>query len=559
MINQKKMHPLRLWEMLTTPSGFIIEPERRRRARMLSALLLATLLLVIAAFFLTIFNISPLVASIRERFSWIGLFALFSLGLAYWLSRTRYTEQAAIFSVAIILLATFVAAITNPGVKFVRIFPILGGLMGSQFLPRRISGLTFGIALVVIFVLPVMMPGHPDPELGIAAFFILAISVIMVLGSNLQHLDLEQIEQQTRVLSEREASLKLAVQSSLETNEKLAERVDELNQRSAEITLLSRMGQMLQACQTDVEAYEVIAQFARQLFPINSGAVYLIKASRNYAEAVVSWGAASQSLSERLFSVNECWALRRGQTHLAQQQEAEVICQHVQAGDRAAFAYICVPMIAQGEALGVLHLTALDSVQQLGESQRHLAQAVAEELSLALANLKLRETLRHQSIRDPLTGLFNRRYFEETFDRELQRAVRNQTSLGVIMLDIDHFKRFNDTLGHQAGDALLQELGRFLAARIRGADIASRYGGEEFVLILPDSTQETSRKLAEELREGIASLKVPFRGQNLEQVTISLGVAAFPSQGVEMDALLRLADAALYRAKQAGRNRVVLA
>lgn len=196
---------------------------------------------------------------------------------------------------------------------------------------------------------------------------------------------------------------------------------------------------------------------------------------------------------------------------------------------------------------------------QGSEARQRLAHVVGEQLSLALANLKLRETLRDQSIRDPLTGLFNRRYLEETFERDLQRAARNHSSLGVIMLDVDYFKSFNDTLGHEAGDAVLRELGGFLARCIRGADIACRYGGDEFVLILPDSPLEMSQRRAEELREGVAALPVHFRGRPLGPTTVSLGVAAFPDHGLDKEALLRIADAALYRAKHEGRNRAVTA
>jgi diguanylate cyclase (GGDEF)-like protein len=215
-------------------------------------------------------------------------------------------------------------------------------------------------------------------------------------------------------------------------------------------------------------------------------------------------------------------------------------------------------MMAQGEALGVLHLAANEAQAHLTEAQQRLAQAVAEQLSLALANLKLRETLRLQSIRDVLTGLFNRRYLEETLEREILRAARNKGPLGVIICDIDHFKRFNDTFGHEAGDVLLHELGNYLLTRTRGADIACRYGGEEFTLVLTEASLEATRRRAEELRVGISNLRVQYRGQPLGPITFSLGVAVFPDHGLNRDALLRTADAALYRAKAEGRDRVAV-
>ena len=182
-----------------------------------------------------------------------------------------------------------------------------------------------------------------------------------------------------------------------------------------------------------------------------------------------------------------------------------------------------------------------------------------DSLSLSLANLNLTETLRQQSIRDPLTNLFNRRYLEETLERELLRATRNQEELGVIMLDIDLFKQFNDTYGHQAGDALLKTLGGFFTANIRGEDVACRYGGEEFLLLLPGSSLATTEKRAEEIRKKVHNLAVNYQEQLLPSVSLSFGVAEFPRHGATAAQLIHNADLALYKAKAEGRDRVVSA
>jgi diguanylate cyclase (GGDEF)-like protein len=186
-----------------------------------------------------------------------------------------------------------------------------------------------------------------------------------------------------------------------------------------------------------------------------------------------------------------------------------------------------------------------------------LALTVAEHLALSLGNLKLQEALRHQAIRDPLTGLFNRRFMLETLERELYRMQRKESPLGVIMVDIDHFKRFNDTFGHAAGDAVLSALGRVLLAHVRKEDVACRYGGEEFTLILPETSQETACDRAEKLRQLVHGLHLEHHGQSLGAITISLGVAVYPQHGEDPEALLRAADVALYEAKHAGRDRVV--
>jgi diguanylate cyclase (GGDEF)-like protein len=236
----------------------------------------------------------------------------------------------------------------------------------------------------------------------------------------------------------------------------------------------------------------------------------------------------------------------------------ELICGHV--GKAPPGGYVCVPMMAQGEALGLLHLQAGATEGPgngaSGDTRQRLAVPVAEHLSLALANFTLRESLRNQSIRDPLTGLFNRRYMEESLRRELARVARSHGSVAILAIDVDHFKMFNDTFGHPTGDALLSGLGALLQERVRSEDIACRSGGEEFNLILPDCGLDDALLRAEGLREAVKALKVGVRGRSYGGVTISVGVAVSPTNGVEPGTLLQQADEALYRAKAQGRDRI---
>ena len=222
-------------------------------------------------------------------------------------------------------------------------------------------------------------------------------------------------------------------------------------------------------------------------------------------------------------------------------------------------------MMAQGESLGVLHLQRglpsqkrPEGAREFAKDQRPLAVTLAEHIALALANLRLREALRRESIRDPLTTLFNRRYMEESLERELRRADRKQRPLGMIMLDLDRFKHFNDSFGHEAGDMLLRKLGGFLLSRTRREDIVCRYGGEEFTIILPEASLEVARQRAEQLRQEVKQLTIQYRGQTLGAHTLSLGVAGFPEHSATGEALLRVADLALYQAKREGRDRVVV-
>jgi diguanylate cyclase (GGDEF)-like protein len=215
--------------------------------------------------------------------------------------------------------------------------------------------------------------------------------------------------------------------------------------------------------------------------------------------------------------------------------------------------------MAQGEAIGVFHVLLESAESTQAANKMNLAVRLSDHLGLALAKLKLQETLQQLSVRDPLTGLFNRRYMEESMERELLRAERQGRKVGVIMLDIDHFKPFNDRFGHVAGDALLQELGRFLQRHVRGSDIACRYGGEEFTLIMQDASLEVTHQRAEQIRENVKELRVHQGTMVLDPITLSAGVALFPDHAKSRRTILQAADVALYRAKETGRDRVCLA
>lgn len=344
-----------------------------------------------------------------------------------------------------------------------------------------------------------------------------------------------------------------------EANEKLTAWVGQLQQRNREISLLGEMTEYLLGCQHQEEIAKVVGLFLPQLFSKLSGALYVLTPANDLLEAVTSWGEGAPTA--HVFVPEDCWAVRRGRGHSWSSTAAGLPCPHL--GPHPPDATICIPMASQGEVLGVLHLAIrgidLHHPDIWGESVEQLAGAVAEQIGLAITNLRLRETLRHQSIRDPLTGLFNRRYMEESLVRELQRASRGGIPVAVIMLDLDHFKRFNDSFGHAAGDALMRALATVLQKGIRAEDIACRYGGEEFALILPGAPVHIAHARAEGIRQAAARLSVEHQGTSLGAVTLSLGVAVFPDHGATGEKVLKAADAALYRAKAEGRDRVVTA
>ena len=346
--------------------------------------------------------------------------------------------------------------------------------------------------------------------------------------------------------------------------ESLDQLVKELELRTKQMTALNEMGSLLECSGTVKEACAVVADSIRKLFPeAPSGALYLFKSSRNLVEATLRWGTLGCA-SEPTFSPDACWSLRRGQPHWSEHPGTGLSCQHLAESSRTRG--LCVPMVAQGNTIGILHLE-FESASGLRhdsgpegvpDSHERLAISVASQIALSLASLQLRETLREQSIRDPLTRLFNRRFLEESLERELQLASRKKQSIAVLFLDLDHFKRFNDTFGHDVGDMLLRELGRVLESSIRAGAVACRYGGEEFLLIIPGADAETSRQRAVRLGESVKQIFVSHRGQSVGSVTMSAGVAAFPEHGTTGDVLVQAADAALYRAKADGRDRVVI-
>lgn len=356
------------------------------------------------------------------------------------------------------------------------------------------------------------------------------------------------------VTSEDISERRMAEQEIENANEKLISWVSDLERRNQEANLLRQMGDLLQVSNERDEYYTIIKEYIPQLFPETSGALYILNNSQSSVEAMTIWGEDLQS--DTSFAPSDCWAMRRGQIYHGKSSKPGLSCRHIKKPFSGR--YLEVPMMASGEMIGVLHIEEREEFIPL-ESFQDLAHTLADHLSLSLSNLKLRETLRIQSIRDALTGLFNRRYMEECLSREIPRAMRKNTTVGIIMLDIDHFRDFNNTYGHEAGDVVLREIGAQLQNQIRGEDITCRYGGEEFILILPEANKEVTLQRAERIREAIKSIRVEYHRQPLGVITISLGVAIFPEHSTTVEGLLKKADEALYHAKHNGRDRVEIA
>ncbi|HTV22313.1 MAG TPA: diguanylate cyclase [Polyangiaceae bacterium] len=329
---------------------------------------------------------------------------------------------------------------------------------------------------------------------------------------------------------------------------------DQVQGRTLEAVGLRKLSELLQACSNVKEAFEVTEMVLPSLMPESRGVIHIVNASRSLLEVTTHFGltcGAEERSSMDPSAPSDCWAFRRGVVHRVEPGESMPSCRHVGAESGS---YLCIPLLAHGESLGVMTLTPLPD-----ELQSAWAERLAEQVGLAVANLRLRDSLRNQAIRDALTGLYNRRYFEEAAERELSRAKRHERPIVFMVLDVDHFKRFNDTHGHDAGDYLLREVGQLLRRSVRQSDFACRYGGEEFVIIMPESPLDEARRRADQIRAGFHSLGLSHQGKVLGPVTVSIGIASYPDHGSERDVLIRSADEALYRAKNEGRDRAVVA
>jgi diguanylate cyclase (GGDEF)-like protein len=361
-----------------------------------------------------------------------------------------------------------------------------------------------------------------------------------------------------KLMTELEASRKAAEAAESRIKGVLAFE----ERRRRQLHMLSMLGEWLQSCKTLQELYGVVSAHMTRLLPGGAGELYIYSNSRDMLDGACSWH--DTTVLDHIHP-DDCWSLRRGRSYVFGTGEVDFICGHVadQGWEARGKGYFCIPIVAHGDTVGLLHVKVPhdhtmrpnDDFETLAE-MRMFAIQCAEQISLAVANVKLRDQLRDQSIRDALTGLYNRRYLLEELRREIARALKKGTPLSLISFDADHFKRFNDNHGHDAGDTVLRALGELMRKRFDGDEVGCRLGGEEFVIMLPETDREAACVQAEGLRAAVEGLVIRYGDHNLPRVTISLGVATAPGDGSEPQSLLAAADSALYRAKSAGRNRV---
>lgn len=353
-----------------------------------------------------------------------------------------------------------------------------------------------------------------------------------------------------RLAMRREGRLAAEAQN---TSQALEQGMQALRRRNEEISDLGEMSRALQTEMPLAEAVEIVRSFCGRLLPGVSGALYLADEGCDLLQRMAAWG--GDAPSEAAVEPNGCWGLRRRQAH-TQAADGALRCEHCGPA-REGSLDVCLPLIAHGGQLGLMHLRlALDMPDR--DAMMPLAQTVSEQVALSLSNIKLRQELREQSFRDPLTGLHNRRFMEEMLRKELIRAARQETPVSLVMVDLDHFKQVNDTYGHAAGDAVLRAAGKQLGRGVRGSDAACRFGGEEFVLVLVNCNKAQAAQRATAISQALRAMVVTEAGKPL-RVTASFGVACSQDVGHDAQGLHEAADQAVYEAKRLGRDRVVVA
>ncbi len=369
---------------------------------------------------------------------------------------------------------------------------------------------------------------------------------------------------QARVAAIREANRNLTIEIAARrktdaamrrNNATLAATVRQLESFHRDGEMLSHMAELLQSCTQREEAYAIVRETGARLFPDSSGSLFIYRESRDVLEHATTWG--DGRLPDVTLAPDECWALRLGSPHFVP-PNGTIRCRHAHDDVES---YNCLPVQGQGQILGLLHIALALNQRTMRPTQdaEQRLRAMTDRVGPALANLKLRDALRELALRDSLTGLYNRRYLEDALSRELHRAERSGKSVALLMIDIDQFKRFNDTYGHDAGDFVLSAVARAIAKCIRPSDMACRYGGEELAVLLSEANLECALERAEQLRITIRNTNLTHLGQTLPAPTASFGVAVYPANGTKPTDLLTAADRALYRAKQEGRDRVCAA
>ncbi|MBE8992109.1 diguanylate cyclase [Nostoc sp. LEGE 12450] len=342
-----------------------------------------------------------------------------------------------------------------------------------------------------------------------------------------------------------------AQRSLTDLNRQLEEKTLKLEAKKQELIYLSDMADMLYCCESKDEVYQAVALTCSKLFPDMSGCICIIANSKNYVQMNSIWGDERIRTSKEIFSQSECWALRRGKFNLLSSGKSGLVCSHLI--QPVSGTHLCIPLFGQGEVVGILHIYALE---EISPEDQQISEIIARTLGFALNNLSIKQRLTHDNLRDGMTQLFNQSYMETITEQRLAEAERSGEPLSVIFLDIDNFKFYNSRYGHVTANIVIQELAKLLLKSIRSFDIPCRWGGEEFVIVMPNMTLEALRKRVEQLRADVEQMQLKDGDQILQGITASFGIAV-SEPGITVKDFLNRANQAMLEAKRTGKNRVM--
>ena len=327
---------------------------------------------------------------------------------------------------------------------------------------------------------------------------------------------------------------------------------------AASSTIFNRLSELVSYAEDEDAVVRAGVAAMERLVPNRGGEVLLVNPSFDQLRVHSAWGEVDTVIDGRMpvDRPRACPGIRRNAVHVTR-SAMDAFSLTCEIHPLRSGSLLCVPMISHNEVIGVVHLERVEE-DAFGEEETHAAARIAEQVALAMANLRLMHQMERQAMTDPLTGLANARSFDPVMDRELAIARREGQPVAVIMLDLDHFKQFNDAHGHPAGDEALRAFARTLRGTVRETDLGARYGGEEFAVLLRNTGLADARDVAEKLRAAIEMTPIEIGPNRFARITASLGVSASDVHGTDRIQLMRVADAALYAAKDGGRNRVAI-
>jgi len=356
-----------------------------------------------------------------------------------------------------------------------------------------------------------------------------------------------------RIEAEKVAEL---ARKDLENAFKVLKEHDEI------ISIINEMSNILQLSNSLEETLSLIGKYCTRLLPFAAGIIYVLNPSHNYLESLTEWN--HPDIEEKVIFPDQCWGLREGKVYRYLNDKKNIACKHA-IGKTGTPYYICIPLLGHNEIIGLLYLE-IKGLKSMTDNAIHefinqnelLITTLASNISISITNIKLRDSLRMRALHDPLTGLYNRLYLNESLNKDIQRAKRQNITLAIIMMDVDHFKEVNDTFGHEAGDFVLKEVSNLILKNTRKSDIVCRYGGEEFLLMYYDVSQDSALKAIEQLRVDISKMNLTLGTQSIRTITASFGLSIYPTHGETSSELISAADKALYQSKESGRNKTTI-